>query len=125
MNATYIAQGELAGPLQTEILCLMWNPVFVGRKWTVRELQELVNKKRGGLNNKALAYTTILTVLRNLARRGFVNQISGNRAHDFTVKVTRTVYEHTVLSTLCTSLFAGSVDEMVQAVARLDTGDHA
>ncbi len=125
MNATYLAQAEIAGPLQTEILCLMWNPVFSGKKWTVHDVHDTVNKKRVGLNLKKLAYTTILTVLRNLRRRGFVDQVPGGRAHTFSPLITRQAYERTVLSTLCTNLFAGSVEDMAQAVMKLDTGDHA
>ncbi len=109
---------DLAGPLQTEILCLMWDPAHKGKSWTVRAVHQLVNTKRDNRNERKLAYTTILTVMRNLARRSFVSQTKtpGSLAHTFTPRFARSEYEHHVLQSICTSLFGGFTDRLEQAV---------
>jgi predicted transcriptional regulator len=77
---TYLGVGHL----QHALLAVMWK---AKRDLTVHEMLTVINEGA----EKQLAYTTVLTVCRNLAKRGLASQlpVKGQRQHLFRPTVTR------------------------------------
>lgn len=113
---------EVAGPLQLAVLNLIWRAPQ-GTEFTVAEVYDAINlNRRRSLNVDPnihpLAYTTYLTVLRNLARRGFLEQkaVPGDRSHKFLPKITRAEYEKNLLETTLRDFYEGDAREFLAAV---------
>ena len=66
-----------------------------------------VNEVRARLQT-SLAYTTILTILRNLEFKGYVRHQEEGRAHRYAAKVKREAAQNSALSDLAAKLFKGS-----------------
>lgn len=60
-----------------------------------------------------LAYTTVLTILRNLQEKGFVEPVVEGRAHRYIPLVSEAEVQSSALGRLVKSLFRGSPDELV------------
>src|SRR5512132_3416627 len=60
-----------------------------------------------------LAYTTVLTVLRNLEGKGFVRRTGEGRAHRYFPKVKRRAEQRRALTVLLDTLFDGSTDALI------------
>jgi BlaI family transcriptional regulator, penicillinase repressor len=57
-----------------------------------------------------LAYTTVLTILRNLESKGFVTHDEEGRAHRYSALVERDVAQRSALKALTQKLFQGSTE---------------
>lgn len=64
-----------------------------------------------------LAYTTVLTILRNLEEKGLVTHETEGRAHRYHPTVSRRNARSSALSRLVTSLFQGSTEELLVHLA--------
>lgn len=101
---------ELIGPLQVKVMHHIWTR----GPSTVHDVHdELMADPQA----KRLAYTTILTVMRNLARRGFLVQAPEGRAHRFSAKVDESTYKRELLHMVRTEVFRGDLRSMLDAVA--------
>ena len=60
-----------------------------------------------------LAYTTVLTILRNLEEKGLVTRESEGRAHRYFPKVTQRAAQQSAVSRLMTTLFDGSAEHLL------------
>jgi BlaI family transcriptional regulator, penicillinase repressor len=60
-----------------------------------------------------LAYTTVLTILRNLEEKGFVTHETEGRAHRYAPLVARESARRSALARLVDKLFQGSPEELV------------
>lgn len=60
-----------------------------------------------------LAYTTVLTILRNLEDKGYVSHETEGRAHRYFPRIGRSATRKTVLSRLIDKLFQGSPDQLI------------
>jgi BlaI family transcriptional regulator, penicillinase repressor len=60
-----------------------------------------------------LAYTTVLTVLRNLEDKGFVTHQAEGRAHRYFPRVERGAARRSALARVIDKLFHGSTEELV------------
>lgn len=68
-----------------------------------------------------LAYTTVLTILRNLEEKGFVSHDAEGRAHRYFPRLARQAARKTALARLVDKLFHGSPDLLLaQLVADRD-----
>src|SRR6186997_1442292 len=67
-----------------------------------------------------LAYTTVLTILRNLEEKEFVTHKAEGRAHRYFPKVARNAAQRTVVARLVDKLFQGSSEQLI---AHLVEGD--
>jgi len=77
---------------------------------TVHDVRGVLNKHRN------LAYTTILTTLRNLERKGYLNHKQGGRSHIYLPKLDEeTVARRTVLH-LMENFFDGSPARLANAL---------
>jgi predicted transcriptional regulator len=67
-----------------------------------------------------LAYTTVLTILRNLEEKEFVTHTAEGRAHRYFPRVARNAAQKTVVARLVDKLFQGSSEQLI---AHLVGGD--
>ena len=104
---------DAIGPLQVRVMHHIWKH----GPSTVQDVHDALNAQPGG---KQLAYTTILTVMRNLARRKFLNQAADGRAHRFTPVIEEGTYKLEMVRQMRTDLFGGNVDLMLACIARDD-----
>ncbi len=87
---------DLLGPLQVQIMRHIWK---IG-PLTVRQIVNLRNAELAQQGLPPLAYTTYLTVLRNLAHRKFVTQQKGGgaRSHVFAPLLPQRDYRQQVIT---------------------------
>lgn len=108
---------DLVGPLQLRILRYLWSLPEQPGVITVHKLTQAMNDLFTAEKKAPLAYTTYLTVMRNLARRKFVDQTKGlSRGHNFTVLVSQAEYEKRALSQVLHGLYDGDKARMIEAV---------
>src|SRR5690348_5075515 len=60
-----------------------------------------------------LAYTTVLTILRNLEAKGFVSHETTGKAHRYSPRVARKAARRTALTRLIDKLFHGSPEQLL------------
>jgi predicted transcriptional regulator len=68
------------GDLEREVMTQLWD---AGEPLTVRQVHEAINRTRD------LAYTTVMTVLDRLAKKGVVSQEKADRAYRYRPAQTR------------------------------------
>ncbi len=99
----------IIGPLQARVMQVVWSHAAAV---TVHDVADGVN---GANPERRLAYTTFLTVMRTLARRGLLRQERGlGRAHRFTATVSEDAYKRGLVSSLVRDHFNGDVEELVR-----------
>ena len=96
------AQRDIPPPL--ELLCL--NALWSLGQGSVKQVRHLVAPSR------ALAYTTVMTVLDRLTRRGIVSRRKDGRAFIYAPAVTRDVIRRLALKQFLDSYFDGSQDQL-------------
>ncbi len=101
---------EIIGPLQVKVMHHIWRR----GPSTVHDVHDELMADPA---EKRLAYTTILTVMRNLARRGFLNQTPEGRAHRFAAKIDEGSYKRQLLHHVRTEVFRGDLRALLDAVA--------
>jgi predicted transcriptional regulator len=100
---------DAIGPLQLRVMHFIWE----NGASTVHAVHDSLNKADGA---PTLAYTTILTVMRNLAKRGILEQTPQGRSHVFSPKVSERDYKVDILRQVRDDLFGGSTEEMLATV---------
>jgi predicted transcriptional regulator len=109
---------EAIGPLQVRVMHYIWKH----GPSTVHDVHTALNGQPGG---KQLAYTTILTVMRNLARRKFLSQAADGRAHRFTPLIDERTYKLGIVRQMRKDLFASDAATMLSYIAMDDEIDDA
>jgi BlaI family transcriptional regulator, penicillinase repressor len=93
-------------PPPLELLCL--NALWNAGQGTVKEIREMVTPSR------PLAYTTVMTVLERLARRGIVNRRKQGRAFVYSAAVSRDSIRRLALKEFLDSYFESSPDRLLE-----------
>lgn len=96
---------EPIGTLQLRVMKHIWQH---GAS-TVHQVHNALNGQSGA---QQLAYTTILTVMRNLAKRGILEQQRTGRSHVFEPLVDEQHYKQSLLRHLCEQFFDGDAEAM-------------
>jgi predicted transcriptional regulator len=86
---------------EAELMQVLWDK----GPSTVTEVQAEVSD--------ALAYTTVLTILRKLEAKGYVGHTGEGRAHRFHALIAREAAQEGALKALVTRLFKGSSDALL------------
>ena len=107
---------EAVGHLQIRVLHHLWT---VGPS-TVSDVHVVLNENSELSGGRQLAYTTVLTVMRNLVRRKILSQTPIGRAHCFTPLVEKTAYQKAILHQTCSALFAGDSRALISALVADD-----
>lgn len=68
-----------------------------------------------------LAYTTVLTILRNLEAKDFVGHTAEGKAHRYFPRVARRAARKSALSRLVEKLFSGSPEQLVAQLVEDET----
>ena len=89
------------GERELDVMSVLWQHT----SGTVAEVQELLTTP--------LAYTTVLTILRNLEAKGFVRREEEGRAHRYFPKVKQRAAQKRALSRLIDTLFLGSPEALL------------
>jgi predicted transcriptional regulator len=97
-------------PPPLELLCL--NALWTLGEGNVREVQEIVVRTR------PLAYTTIMTVLDRLVRKGKLTRSKSGRAFVYRPEASRDAMRRAAIRELADSLFNGSERELAQFLTR-------
>jgi BlaI family penicillinase repressor len=93
--------GVTLGDRELDVMAVLWE---IG-PGTVGEVRERLPAK--------LAYTTVLTILRNLEAKEFVSHTEEGRAHRYAPRVQQKSARRSALSRLVDTLFAGSSEELL------------
>ncbi|HUK17341.1 MAG TPA: BlaI/MecI/CopY family transcriptional regulator [Bryobacteraceae bacterium] len=101
---------EVPPPL--ELLCL--NALWSLKEGNVKDVRQLVARKR------PLAYTTIMTVLDRLVRKGLLARRKVGRAFVYVPQIARDALRRTALRELLDGFFDGSEQELVRFMAAPD-----
>jgi BlaI family transcriptional regulator, penicillinase repressor len=107
---------EAIGPLQLRVMHFIWKH----GPSTVHSVHDALNNEPGA---QKLAYTTILTVMRNLARRKILDQKASGRSHVFEPLVDEDSYKLSILRQVRKELFSGDVNRMLNFLSRDDEID--
>jgi predicted transcriptional regulator len=102
------AAREVPPPL--ELLCL--KALWTLQEGNVKDVQRIVSQSR------PLAYTTIMTVLERLLRKGKLTRRKIGRAFIYTPQTEREEMRRAAVKELLDSFFDGSVDELLQFLGR-------
>ena len=81
---------EVLGPLENEIMEVVWDRGDV----TVRDVHEALQQQR------AIAYTTVMTTLGRLADKGFLSRIEDQPAHHYSALVSRDDYARSTVKSV-------------------------
>ena len=97
------------GERELDVMTILWQR----SSGTVAEVQEALSA--------TLAYTTVLTMLRNLEAKGFVRHEEEGRAHRYFPKVKQRAEQRRALRRLIDTLFLGSPEALLSQLV----DDHA
>ena len=89
------------GSRELDIMGVLWEQ----GSGTVAEVRERLPVK--------LAYTTVLTILRNLEEKSFVSRVAEGRAHRYVPRVHRQVARRSALTRLVDTLFHGAPEQLI------------
>lgn len=101
---------DTIGPLQLRVMHYIWK----NGASTVHAVHSALNDEPGA---QKLAYTTILTVMRNLARRKVLNQKPAGRSHIFEPIIDEETYKVGVMKQLRNDFFNGDLKRMLKMMA--------
>ena len=83
------------------------NVIWERESATVAEVHDVLRASR------EIAYTTVLSTLRNLEKRGFLNHSVEGKAHRFFATVTRDEFTRSSVEQLVSRLFAGEPAQLM------------
>jgi predicted transcriptional regulator len=89
------------GDRELEVMAVLWD---LG-SGTVGEVRDRIDAK--------LAYTTVLTILRNLEAKGFVSRKEEGRAHRYYPRVAQRSAQRSALTRLVDTFFHGSAEQLL------------
>jgi predicted transcriptional regulator len=104
---------EIVGPLQIRVLHHLWTHGPA----TVLAVHNALMADNLSAGRRTLAYTTVLTVMRNLVRRGILEQQAAGRAHRFTPLISREAYCQELLTHIRQEVFAGDARALLRSLA--------
>ena len=97
-------QRDMPPPLELECLKALWG---IG-EGTVRDVRHVM------VGNRNLAYTTVMTVLDRLARRGLITRAKTGRAFIYAPAVSRDKLRRLALQEFLDSYFESSQDQLLR-----------
>ena len=104
-------------PPPLELLCL--RALWTLREGNVKEVQALVAQSR------PLAYTTIMTVLERLVRKGRLRRRKAGRAFVYSPEASRDAMRRAAIRELVDGFFDGSEDELIRFLREWGTESRA
>lgn len=116
----------MVGPLQARVMHYLW----LSEHATVQQVMTALNEVNYQAKVRPLAYTTYLTILRNLAIRGFITQVKQQRsttisdpredyalrAHLFTPKISKVEFKARMAKHVLDTYFEGDAASFIGAL---------
>src|SRR5215217_3490194 len=99
-------QDIVLGDRELDVMGVLWD----AGSGTVTEVRDRLPAE--------LAYTTVLTILRNLEEKGLVAHEVEGRAHRYTPRVARRAARSTLLGRLLDKMFQGSAEQLLVHLVR-------
>jgi predicted transcriptional regulator len=96
-------RNDIPPPLELECLKALW----ILREANVKSIRQAL------LPNRTLAYTTVMTIMDRLARKGVVERRKSGRSFLYVPVVSRETLRRLAVRELVDSFFSGSEDELV------------
>jgi BlaI family transcriptional regulator, penicillinase repressor len=100
-NSGRIMEATTLGERELDVMTLLW----ANGSGTAAEVREALDA--------SLAYTTVLTILRNLEAKGYLRREEEGRAHRYFPKVKQKAAQRTALRRLIDTLFVGSPEALL------------
>ncbi len=100
------------GPLQLRVMHHLWKHGTC----TVRDVHEAFS---ADTREKRLAYTTVLTVMRNLVKRRFLRQDTAGKAHQFVPLVGLKKYQMEMLRNIRGELFDNNHTRLIECLTEI------
>ena len=91
----------ILGSRELDVMSVLWQ---VG-SGTVADVRERLPAK--------LAYTTVLTILRNLEEKSYVSRVAEGRAHRYSPRIGRLAARRSAIARLVDTLFHGAPEELI------------
>ncbi len=98
------------GDLEADVLGVVWEQ----GKATVQEVKEALEPKR------ALAYTTVMTVMTRLAQKGLLERSKEGRAYYYTPAASQQKVAGSLLSSLVNRLYDGATGKAIAQLLETD-----
>lgn len=102
------------GPLQFEALCALWT--MENRRGTVEQVVYAVNAAHERNGMKKLAYTTLLTVMRNMHHRGILLRERAGRKDIYQVRMTDDQFLGKLGKEFLAAYFGGDIRNLQEAL---------
>lgn len=99
------------GDLQLQVMEVVWNRGHA----TVAEVHEVLAQQR------EIAYTTVLSTLRGLEKRGFLTHTVEGKAHRYHSQVSREEHTQESVTTLVRRLFSGRPEQLMSHLLGTET----
>jgi predicted transcriptional regulator len=99
------------GDVELEILSIVWEK----RQATVQDVLDVILKKR------KVAYTSVMTMMRNLAEKGFLKYRTQGRTFVYSAAVKSDKIKQGLLKETVDKVFKGSPVELVQNLLEAET----
>jgi BlaI family transcriptional regulator, penicillinase repressor len=91
----------ILGSRELDVMSVLWQ---LG-SGTVADVRERLPAK--------LAYTTVLTILRNLEEKSYVSRVAEGRAHRYSPRIGRLAARRSAIARLVDTLFHGAPEELI------------
>jgi BlaI family penicillinase repressor len=91
----------MLGSRELDVMSVLWQ---LG-SGTVADVRERLPAK--------LAYTTVLTILRNLEEKSYVSRVAEGRAHRYSPRIGRLAARRSAIARLVDTLFHGAPEELI------------
>ncbi len=109
---------EQVGPLQLRVMHFIW-------KHGPSTVQTVMTALNGDHGSRPLAYTTFLTVMRNLARRNLLEQKkTAQRSHMFSASIGEDEYKTAFIKQVFRDYFANDLDALLRYVGHPELSHH-
>lgn len=113
-NLTALGSRPALGPLEAQVMEIVWEQGEV----TVRDVYNVLRQQRD------LAYTTVMTVMQNLHRKGLLAQRSEGQAHVYAARLSRVEFVRAKVSETLDALLENfSEPALAHFVDRLSESD--
>src|ERR1051326_3808642 len=99
--STSLKAGVILGDRELDVMGVLWDI----ESGTVSEVRDRLPAD--------LAYTTVLTILRNLEAKGLVSHEAEGKAHRYFPRLKRTTARRSALARLVDKLFHGSPEQLI------------
>ncbi len=104
--------GQVLGPLEAEVMWLVWQQ----GQATVKQIHRILSRRR------EVAYTTVMTTMARLATKGFLRRTRQGVAYLYRPTMTRAEFDRWVLRSVLSGLLEtfdrGAVEYLVEYLSR-------